>query len=388
MRVALVHDYLNQYGGAERVLEVLHDLFPQAPIFTSIHVPGALPPRWRDWDVRPSFMQRFPGRRSLFRLYLGWYPLAFESFDLRGYDLILSSSSSFAKGVLPPDGSLHICYCHNVPRFLWNTASYLEHEQVGPLLRRLLAPLLHRLRTWDVAASTRVDAFIANSRTVAGRIARYYRRESVVIHPPVPVASFPPAQGKGRYFLTGGRLVPYKRFDLPVRACSELGLPLIVYGEGRDQVRLRRLAGPTVEFRGRVSEGELRHLYRDCRAYIFPGEEDFGISPLEAMACGRPVIAYAAGGALETVVVGKTGLFFPTQEVAALAGVLQSFRDGEFDPQAIRAHAEQFDTTSFQRRMEPVVSEQWSLHRRGRPTRPTVFPSGSRPEVTEAAPGG
>ncbi|MGB9722384.1 MAG: glycosyltransferase [Chloroflexia bacterium] len=359
MRVALVHDYLNQYGGAERVLEVLHALYPEAPVYTSLYDRRAMPADFRHWDIRTSFLQYLPRRVALARLYLAWYPRAFESFDLRGYDLILSSSSAFAKGVIPPAEARHICYCHNPARFLWDTASYLEHEPLGRPAGWLLAGTLHRLRLWDVAASLRVDAFIANSRTVAARIARYYRRESAVIHPPVDVASFPLARGEGQYFLAGGRLVPHKRLDIAVAACTRLKLPLVVFGEGRDRARLERLAGPTVRFVGRVSEEELRRLYLNCRALLFPGREDFGIAPLEAMACGRPVIAYGAGGALETVIPGRTGLLFAPQEETALAEALAAFRDGDFDPAEIRRHAARFDVPRFQEKVRDLVQKVW-----------------------------
>ncbi|MGC8873667.1 MAG: glycosyltransferase [Chloroflexia bacterium] len=356
MRIALVHDFFCQYGGAERVLEALHDLYPQAPVYLPFHDPRTAPPTWRRWEIRTSFLQRFPAWKRFFRLYLLWYPLAFESFDLRGYDLILSSSSAFAKGVIPAPGARHICYCHNPARFLWTPATYLERERLGRAARILLAPALSRLRVWDLSTNDRVDAFIANSRTVAQRIARFYRRESTVIHPPVAVGSFPLAKGRGRYFLTGGRLVPHKRFDVAIQACSIVGLPLVVFGEGRDRRRLEALAGPTVKFVGRVSEEKLRELYLDCRAFLFPSEEDLGIGPIEAMACGRPVIAYAAGGALETVVPGRTGILFSPQRPEALVEVLAGFREEDFDPSAIRQHAEQFDTSVFRQRIAVFVS--------------------------------
>lgn len=355
MRVALAHDFFNQYGGAERVLEALHALYPEAPIYMAFHDPRGTPASWRTWDIRTSFMQRFPGWRRSFRLYLAWYPLAFESFDLRGYDLVLSSSSAFAKGVIPPADSRHVCYCHNTARFLWTPSTYLESEHFGRLVQALLRPTLNRLRVWDVSGNDRVDAFIANSRNVAARIARFYRRESTVIHPPAAVSSFPVAKGPGEYFLTGGRLVPHKRFDVAVAACARMGLPLLVFGSGRERARLEALAGPSVQFLGRVSEERLRELFLGCRAFLFPSEEDLGITPIEAMACGRPVIAYAAGGVLETVVAGTTGLFFPRQEAEALAEALGSFRDGEFDPATIRHHAEQFDTPRFQEQVRTFV---------------------------------
>jgi len=357
MRVALVHDYLNQYGGAERVLEALHDLYPEAPVYTSLYDPRAMPACFHTWDIRTSFLQRLPTRLSIARLYLAWYPRAFASFDLRGYDLILSSSSAFAKGVIPPGGARHICYCHNPARFLWNTAAYLEHERGGQLAHVLLRPILRGLRKWDTVSNERVDAFVANSNTVAGRIARFYGRESTVVHPPAAVTSFPVARDRGTYFLTGGRLVPHKRFDVAITACTRLGLPLVVYGDGRDRAHLQSLAGPSVQFTGRVTEERLRALYLGCQAFVFPSEEDFGITPIEAMACGRPVLAYAAGGALETVVEGGTGRFFHRQEAEALAELLAAFRQGDFDPQEIRRHAEQFDTIHFQKQIRDFVEE-------------------------------
>jgi glycosyltransferase involved in cell wall biosynthesis len=348
MNIALVHDYLNQYGGAERVLESLHALYPNAPVYTSLYDRARMPASFRDWDIRTSFLQRMPTRVQVARLYLALYPRAFAAFDLDGYDVILSSSSAFAKGIVPPNGTPHLCYCHNPARFLWNTDAYLESERIGRPAARLLAPLLASLRRWDLAANEHVDAFIANSDTVAKRIRSFYGRESSVIYPPAAVSSFPLAHEHGEYFLTGGRLVPHKRFDVAVTACTRLGLPLRVFGAGRDRPRLEKLAGPTVRFLGRVPEEDLRILYRDCRALLFPSEEDFGISVIEAMACGRPVVAYAAGGALETVVPGRTGCYFAPQTPESLAEVLRTFRDEDYDPQEIRKHAEQFDVPVFQ----------------------------------------
>lgn len=353
-RTVIVHDYLNQYGGAERVLEALHELFPQAPIYTSIYDPGAMPARYREWDIRTSWMQRLPGWRRLFRAYFPLYPSAFESFDLSGYDLIISSSSAFAKGVIPAPGARHICYCHTPMRFAWRAADYVAQEGLGVRRRALLALPLTALRLWDAVSSSRVDWFVANSRVVAGRIRRYYGREATVIPPPVELPPFRP-QPPGDFYLAGGRLIPYKRVDLAVRAFTALGLPLKVFGSGRDEPRLRALAGPNVEFLGRVSDEELRALFARCRAFIFPGEEDFGITTLEAMAAGRPVIAYAAGGALETVVEGVTGRFFHEQSAAALAAAVAASRSDEYDPLAIRRHAEGFGREVFLARMREFV---------------------------------
>ena len=317
-RVALVHDYLNQYGGAERVLEALHEVFPAAPVYTSIYDPAAMPDLYRQWDIRTSWMQRLPGWRKHFRRYFLLYPSAFEAFDLSAYDLIISSSSAYAKGIIPRPGAIHVCYCHTPMRFGWRTGDYVEREALSGRQSQMLAVLLTYLRVWDVVTTQRVDAFVANSYEVASRIRRYYGRSAEVIPPPVDIAPYlatPPED----FYLTGGRLVPYKRIDLVVQAFTALKLPLVVFGAGRDQARLKALAGPNVRFVGRVDDAELQRLYRRCRAYITAGDEDAGIQPVEAMAAGRPVIAYAAGGVRETVIEGQTGCFFYEQTPAALA---------------------------------------------------------------------
>jgi len=356
MRVAIVHDYLNQYGGAERVLEALHELFPAAPVFTSIYDPDAMPAHFRGWDIRTSFMQHLPGWRRHFRRYVPLYPSAFESFDLGGYELILSSSSAFAKGVIPPPGGVHICYCHTPMRFAWRTRDYVEREAIGGVQRAVLPLVLTFLRMWDVSSAARVDRFACNSREVAGRIRRFYGREAVVVPPPVELPPYAPQPG-GEFYLAGGRLIPYKRLELAVEAFTRLRLPLKIFGDGRDRARLERLAGPGVEFLGWVDEAARRDLFARCRAFIFPGEEDFGITPLEAMAAGRPVVAYAAGGALETVVEGWTGRFFHEQSPAALAAAVARSRTDAYDQDAIRRHAEGFGKEVFIRRMRELVAD-------------------------------
>ena len=359
MRVAIIHDYLNQYGGAERVLEALHDLFPEAPVYTSIYDPAAMPNVYRTWDIRPSWMQRLPAWRRLFRAYVLLYPLAFESFDLSAYDLLISSSSAFAKGVIPQPDAIHVCYCHTPMRFAWRTPDYLAREGFGAARRAALTLPLTLLRVWDVVSTQRVDAFIANSHAVARRIRRYYRREAVVIPPPVDLPPFcdtPP----GAYFLAGGRLIPYKRLDLAVQAFTQLGLPLKIFGDGRDRPRLQAMAGPNITFLGRVSEAERRALFSGCRAFVFPGEEDFGIAPLEAMAAGRPVIAYAAGGALETVIEGITGRFFREHTVEALMDAVAAMLTERYDPHAVRRHAERFGKEAFLARMRSFVTEAYN----------------------------
>ena len=354
MKVALVHDYLNQYGGAERVLEALHALYPTAPVYTSIYDPAAMPAEYRTWDIRVSFMQRFPGWRKHFRKYFLFYPSAFEAFDLSEYDLVLSSSSAYAKGVLTRPGAVHVCYCHTPMRFAWRAHDYIERENISGLMRTVLPFLLTSLRMWDVQTAQRVHTFIANSQTVAARIKHIYQRDATIITPPADLPSWTP-QPHEDFFLAGGRLVPYKRLDLAVQACSELDLPLIIFGDGRDRAVLEQLAGPSVRFVGHVDQATLTDLYARCRAYLMPGEEDAGIQPIEAMGAGRPVIAYGAGGALDTLEVGITGRFFAEQSVAALKAALLAFEHDTYYPAVIRHHAERFARPMFLRRVRTVI---------------------------------
>ena len=355
MRIALVHDYLNQMGGAERVLLALHELFPEAPIYTSIYAPDRVDSRFRGLDIRTSFMQRLPLVKKHHQPFLPLFPFAFEQLDLRAYDLVISDSSAFAKGVVTAPNALHICYCHTPMRWAWNYFDYVERERLGPLARAALAPTIALLRQWDYATAARVDYFVANSPNVAQRIAKYYRRDSVYIPPPVDASQFEIAPSHDEYFLVVSRLVPYKRVDLAVLAFNQLRLPLRIIGSGRDARRLRRLAGPTIQFLGRQSDQEVRRQLARCRALIFPGEEDFGLTPLEAQASGRPVIAYGAGGALASIVPGRTGIFFQSPTSTSLALAVEAFRDDDFDPEAIRQHALTFDTAQFSQRFLRLV---------------------------------
>lgn len=353
MKVALVHDYLNQMGGAERVVLALHELFPEAPIYTSIYDPQRVDAAFRTMDIRTTFMQKLPLVMKHHQPYLPMYPLAMESLDLRGYDLVLSSSSAFGKGVITRPETLHICYCHTPMRWCWNYDEYVEREQLGGVARRILPLLIAGMRVWDQTSSMRVDHFIANSPVVAERIKKYYRRDAVVIPPPVEVDRFPfdPMTQPEDYFLILSRLIPYKRIDLAIEACNRLHLPLVIIGGGRDEARLRKLAGPTIRFLGRLSDQDVLYYYSHCRAFLFPGEEDFGITPLEAQAAGRPVIAYGAGGVLASVVEGVTGTFFREQTVDSLLEVLATFDERCYDTQSIRNHALEFDTPRFKRRI-------------------------------------
>ncbi len=350
MKIAFVHSWLNQYGGAERVLEAAHALFPDAPVYTSIYDPRALPARYRAWDIRVSFLNRFPAVHRHHQFYLPLYAFAFESFDLRGYDLVLSIPSAFAHGVLTPAHTRHVCYCLTPARFLWQYPEYVENEAVGRAVRLLLPVVVSRLRLWDRLAAERVDEFIAISRVVQSRIAKFYRRTSSIIYPPVHTEQFAPVPPSevGDYFLIVSRLVPYKRVDLAVQAFNALGLPLIIAGDGRDRLRLQKMARRNVLFLGQVPDAQRRELMARCRAFVFPGEEDFGIAPLEANASGRPVIAFAGGGAIDTVVEGLNGVLFRGATPESLMERIARFDASEYDPAELRAHAQKFDVRVFQ----------------------------------------
>ncbi len=356
MRVAIVCSWLNQYGGAERVLEVVHDMFPEAPVYTSMYWPEALPASYRSWDIRTSFLNRLPLIKRHHQPFLPLYPLGFETLDLDGYDLVLSVTSAFAHGVIVRPGATHISYCLTPARFLWYDSAYARREQLGRASRAILPPILTGLRTWDAVAANRVDHFVAISRAVQERIRKFYRRSSRIIYPPVDTSAFTMTDETDDYYLIVGRLIPYRRADLAVRAFNALGLPLLIVGEGRDRRALERLAQPNVRFLGRVSDGERQRLLSRCRAFIWPGEEDFGIAPLEANASGRPVIAYAGGGALETVVEGVTGVFFHEPTSESLAQAVRAFDPRTCDPAAMRRHAERFDTAQFKAQLSRFIA--------------------------------
>ncbi len=361
MKIALVHDYLAQAGGAERVAGAFHAMFPAAPLFTSVYDPRSTFAEFREMDVRTSFLQRWPlSSRRGHKLALPWYPAAFERFDFSGYDLALSSSSSFAKGIITPPETCHICYCHTPSRFIWRQQEYLHQSGTASLGTALLGSVLSRLRSWDVESAQRVDYFVANSYNVARRIRKFYHRDvAAVIYPPVETGKFLPVSPSevGSHFLIVSRLINYKRLDLAVDACNQLGAPLRIVGTGPDLPALKRRAGPTVEFLGRLSDQEVVRELARCKALIFPGEEDFGITPVECMASGRPVVAYGAGGALETVIEGKTGLFFREQNAGALRSALKDLESLKFHPDALRDHALTFDRAVFEARLSDLIAD-------------------------------
>lgn len=372
LKVAFVHDWLVTLGGADRVLLALHDLFPRAPVYTTFYTPRSLPDPFRLMEVRPSWLQRIPGAAARHRWLVPMMPLAVRSFDLRGYDVVISSSHSCAKGARVGHGALHICYCYTPMRYAWDRRG--EYLEALPLAARPFAgAALSLLRRWDVSASRDVHHFVAISDFVAGRIRAYYHRAAAVIHPPVDVEFFTPADGMtppdgGPFFLLVSRLVPYKRVDLAIEAFNRLGRPLVIVGDGPERARLRSLAGPTIRFVGTVSDAALRGYYRQCRGLIFPGIEDFGLTPVEAQACGRPVIAYAEGGLLESVREGVSGLFFREPTAQALVDAVRAFDGCRFDPEAIRTHAETFSMQAFQHQMTEFVEDAWSQWANSRTT--------------------
>lgn len=368
MRVAIVHDYLTQRGGAERVVLSLLRAFPRADLYTSVYDPRGTYPDFEAHEVRTTFLQRLPHSGPAFRRLLPLYPVAFGSLRLRGYDLVVSSSSGWAHGVRAR-GAVHLCYCYTPPRFLHQTDRYLTEGVVGGPLRTALAPVLSVLRRWDRAAARRPDAYVAVSRSVAARVRANYGREADIVHPPVDVGRIEPAEAPpalGAPYLVLARLLPYKRVDLAVRVCTERGLPLIVVGDGPERARLGALAGPTVRFLRGVGDEELAELLRSCRALIQCGEEDFGLAPLEANAAGRPAVAYGAGGALENVRDGVTGVHFPDQTPEALGSALNRLERLEWDAGVLRAHAESFGEDVFAERVREIVRRRtgrWSHER-------------------------
>lgn len=368
LRVAIVHYWLTGMRGGERVVESLCRIFPQADIYTHVVRREALSETILSHPIHTTFIQKFPGSVSHYQYYLPLMPLALEQLDLRNYDLVISSESGPAKGVITRADSSHICYCHSPMRYLWDFyQDYLE--STGPLTRLFMRPFFHRLRLWDFASAQRIDHVIANSRAVQQRIRRWWGKDATVIHPPVDVRTFstpdisllktlPGQPEAGSYYLCLGQLVSYKRVDLAVRACTATGRQLIVSGDGPERKRLEKMAGPTVSFIGSAPYAALPALYAGCRAFLFPGEEDFGITPLEAAAAGRPVIAYGRGGVLDSVREGDTGLFFGRQNVDSLIETMDRFEamDASCWPvERLREHATHFSEELFRERISNVI---------------------------------
>lgn len=356
MKVALLHDWLNQLGGAEDVLHVLHEMYPAAPIYTSIYDRHNMPVPWRDWDIRSTWMDRLPGIFRWHQPYMPLFALAWANLHVPvEYELVLSNKSAFCIGAKV--SGKHICYCLTPTRFTFDFDSYATREPIPALASVVLRAMNIFLRKWEVNASRRVTRYIAISTEVQQRIKRYYGRESDIIYPPVQVDSFDVSRASDDFYLIVSRLLPYKRIDLAVQAFNQTGLPLVIAGEGRDRDRLQQLAASNVKLMGRVDDATLRGLLGRCRGFIFPGLEDFGIAPINAMACGKPVIAFAGGGALDTVIDGITGVLFDRQSVPALVDALGRFAEHKFSPDAIRAHAEKFSVARFRKEIVKVVGE-------------------------------
>lgn len=352
-----------QKGGAERVLEVLQSLWPGAPTFTLLYDQRQMSDTFGHRDIRTSFLQNLPFGLKKYRWYLPLMPTATESYNLSEFDVVISSSSAFSKGVITPANAIHLCYCHTPTRYLWSDAvSYLEELSAPRPIKALLPSLLSRLRTWDRLAANRVDHFIANSETVRRRIKKYYDRDSEVVYPPVDTEKFSIVDGPKDYFLIGGRLVAYKRYDLVVDAFTKLGLPLKIFGTGPAEASLRARAGKNITFLGRVSDEERVRLFENATAFVHPHEEDFGITAVEAMAAGRPVIAYRRGGALETVIDGVTGVLFDEQSWEELAHTVLQFDHTAFDSRVIKTHADQFSVANFRKRMYAQATQAWHNH--------------------------
>lgn len=360
MRVALVHDYLNQYGGAERVLEAFGQLYPKAPIYTLLYDRKKTGYAFDRRQIYTSFLQKIPLIKSHHRPFLMFMPLAIEQFDLSQYDLVLSDSASYAKGVITSPQTLHICYCHTPIRYAWDDShKYIEEFGYPGPIKKIIPFFMNYIRLWDEQAAQRVDKFIANSHFVAKRIKKYYGREAEVIHPPVKTNLFYVSDNSDKYFLMVGRFLAYKQFDLAIRAFNQLKLPLKIIGDGPDRKRLRKIARGNIEFVGLVPDEKLKEYYARCQAFIFPQEEDFGITAVEAMASGRPVIAYSAGGALEIIEEGVTGLFFKEQSADCLIETLKKFKTGDFDPKVIRQRAMEFDQERFKKKIKDFIDSEF-----------------------------
>lgn len=363
LKIAIVHDYLTQFGGAERVLELLLEMYPGAHLYTLVRQKGdeLLEEHINLSKARTSLVQSLPGSPwGQFREYVGFMPVAVENFDLTGYDIVISSSSAWTKGVITGPRTLHVCYLHSPMRFVWDWYHQTVSEHAWPV-RALLKLMLSNIRRWDVLSAQRPDVIIANSREVQARINKYYRRTSQVIYPAVDSEFFVPQNDGGRddYYLVVSRLKPYKRIDLAVRAFNAIGRRLVVVGDGSEMKKLKSMAGNNIRFVGKVYDRQLLDYYQNCRALVFPTLEDFGLTPVEAQCCGKPVIAFSQGGALETVIDGKTGVFFHLQTEQALIGAVNRFEKISFDRQQIRENGKRFDKKSFSDKFSRMLEEEY-----------------------------
>ena len=356
MKIAIVHDFLNQYGGAERVVGYLNRIFPEAPVFTSIYFPKSTFEFFRNADIHTSFLQKMPGADKHFRKYFLLYPAAFKKFDLSKYDVIITSSSSYANSIKKTSSSLIISYCYTPARFLWNPDKYLEREKVSNCFKFIIKPFLNYLKKNDLEASKKVDYFITISDFIKERVKKIYGRDSTVIYPPIDSNNYIYKEKKQDFYLVVSRLKSYKRVDIAVKAFNMIGKELLIAGTGEDEQFLKKIARRNIKFLGRVSEARLTNLYSDAKALIFTGEEDFGLTPIEAQASGTPVIAFRGGGALETIIAGQTGLFYDIQDPVSLIESIKIFEKNIFDPSKCRANALKFDYKIFKRKITEFVN--------------------------------
>lgn len=362
-RIAIVHEWFTGMRGGEKCVEALCEVFPDATLYTLVHVKGSVSPTIERMPIRTSFIQHLPFAKSRYRHYLPLFPSAVESFDLSGFDIVISSNHAVAKGVKTKTGTLHICYCHTPMRYIWNLYDdYFGKERAGLLTRLGMKMFLNYLRSWDVRTAANPHYFIANSRNVQRRIKQIYNRDSDVVYPPVDTSLFQLSPAPGSYFLIVSAFVPYKCIDLAIDAFNMTGDKLLIVGDGPDDARLRSLAKPNIEFHGWQPDEKLKEYYAGCQALVFPGEEDFGIVPLEAMATGKPVIAFAKGGALETVIDQgdlKTGILFSEQTVDSLVDAIRRCKATAFSPERLRTHALSFDRQVYKRKMQEFTWEKW-----------------------------
>ncbi len=369
MNIAFVHDWLTGMRGGEKCLEALCELFPEADLYTLVHIPGSVSPVIESHSINTSFIQKLPFVRKKYRSYLPLFPTAVELFDLGKYDTVVSSSHCAAKGIVPRPDAFHLCYCHTPMRYVWDMyGDYFGKGKLGRVSGWVVPPLANYLRMWDAASSVRVDRFVANSEHVRKRIGKYYGRDADVVHPPVDTRNTRASATDDGYYLVVSAFAPYKRLDLAVETFNRLGEKLVVVGSGQDEKRLKSAAKPNIEFVGWSEPERLRTFYAGCRALVFPGEEDFGIVPVEAQCWGKPVIAYGRGGVLETVnghwadAAAKprpdaTGVFFRRQTVEDLSGAVRTFARIRFDPETVRKHALSFDKSIFQRKMRHLIQK-------------------------------
>lgn len=363
MKVALVHDFLNQVGGAEKVLQVFHELFPKAPVYTITYDKDKTRGVFESMDIRTSFIQDLPFGVSRYKWYLSLMPAAIESFDLSNFDVVISDSSAYANGVITKPETLHISYCHSPTRYLWSdTHEYTEELKQPTLVKQMLPIALNRIRVWDRIAADRVDAFIANSGNVQRRIKKYYNRDSDIIYPPVETERFSLAEEKEDFFLIVSRLRPYKRVDLAIEAFNALGFPLKIIGTGEEMDNLKKMSGDSIEFLGALSDEQVVEYMGKAKAFLHPQDEDFGIAAVEAMAAGTPVIAYGNGGALETVIDNETGVLFNPQTPYKLVDVIRDFDPTKFDSKKIQQHAQQFSTATFKSQIKDYIDQAYEKH--------------------------